>query len=372
MPTHAYLITRDRFDDPLPVDSSSSLGDSLDEDLAAIRDRFIDIKLHGAQYLPWKDDIVAINLSNQEESWSTAKEIIAREKTPGDDPELVYQIGSKAKQQLFALGYPSIDTLLREDPENIPLEECRGIGRKKAAQIRAVLQANRSGAANVPLDVTPSKKIHEFFIDYEYFTNVNVDFNSQWPTLDGCEMIFMIGVGWEESGEWRFVVIIAEAETYEAEKEMFRSFLERLEALAGCEMLDGSRTALYHWTSAEVWQTKRAAERFQHEEDHPLRKLPWCDLQKLFLNGPIGMPGAWSYGLKEITKALGKYNPDFVTCWPEELAEGLNAMVLGWRAFEKVEPVQSEEMKTLSQYLEADCKALWQILKWLRAEPDQA
>lgn len=367
MPKQGFIITRDRIDDPLPVAIESALDQPLDDDLAAIRNHFVEIKVNGAKYVPWEDEIVAANLARQDDRWRTAKGIIAREKTSGCDSGLLYQIGPKAKRELTQMGYPNLATMLQEDPESVPLEKCKGIGGKKAGQIRAILQANRSGSAvPPPPDSIPPQKEFEFFIDFEYFTNVNVDFEAQWPTLQGCEMIFMIGVGWEERGNWRFAAFVAEAEDQDQEPKMFEEFLHHLQSATNGALLDDATTALYHWTGSEVWQTRRAADRHQLPEEHPLRRLPWVDLQKVFLNGPGAVPGAWDYGLKTVAKALGELNPNFASQWPGDLNEGLQAMVMGWKAYETPNPAATEEMQILPQYLEADCKALWKVLSWLR------
>ena len=109
MPGHAFLVTRDRLTDPFPVEIISTLGGALDPDLAALRDRFVEIKVNGARYLPWRDAIVASDIGNADERWHTAKRVIANEKTPGRDAALVYQVGAKAKQALADLGYGSLD-----------------------------------------------------------------------------------------------------------------------------------------------------------------------------------------------------------------------------------------------------------------------
>lgn len=372
MPKQAFLITRDRINEPLPVQIQSALNQPLDDDLAAIRDQFVEIRVNGTRYVPWKDDIVAANLAHQDDRWRTAKGIIAREKTPGGDPALVSQIGLNAKRQLASMGYSNIASMLREDPRDIPLENCRGIGDKKAGRIRTILKANQSGnPVFPPTDIIPSKKTFEFYVDFEYFTNVNVDFDAQWPTLEGCEMVFMIGVGWEERGSWRFAVFVADAEDRDQEPKMFEGLLNHLESATNGAFLDDSMTALYHWTGPEVWQTRRAADRHQFPKEHPLRHVPWSDLQKVFLDGPGAVPGAWNYGLKAFAKALGDLNPEFASHWPADLGEGLPAMVMGWKAYETSNPAASKEMRILTQYLEADCKALWKILSWLRSAPEE-
>ena len=85
MPADAYLVTRDRISDPLPVPVHQAIGGPLDEDLAAIRDWYLDIKLNGAAYTPWEHEVVASNLKHDDERWKTGKRVIAEEKTPGRD-----------------------------------------------------------------------------------------------------------------------------------------------------------------------------------------------------------------------------------------------------------------------------------------------
>jgi uncharacterized protein len=368
MPGQALLVTRDRVADPLPVSISSQLDQPLDGDLAAIRDRYVEIKVNGARYAPWKDEIVAANPSHQDDRWRTAKEIIARDKTPGGDSRLVYQIGASASRQLASAGYTSLAALLAQDPRDIPLEAVKGIGGKRASQIRAILAANRSRAAVLPPgDRIPPRKTFEFYVDFEYFTNVNVDFEKQWPTLDGCEMVYMIGVGWEEGRDWHFKALVAEQESQDQELAIGEELIGLLRSMTDGAILDGSRTALYHWTSADVWQTRRVAERHQLAADHPLRRLPWCDLQQVFLEGPAALPGAWGFGLKEAARALGALNPAWSTHWPEDLDVGSHAMVMAWRAYQTAEPARSAEIGLIKRYLEADCCALRQILGWLCA-----
>ncbi len=372
MPPHAWLVTRDRLADPFPVEITSTLPGALDPDLAALRDHFVEIRVNGARYLPWRDAIVASNIDNTDERWQTAKHVIAAEKTPGRDPALVYQIGAKVKRDLATIGYPSLESLLQPDPATLPLESIKGIGATKASQIRAVLAANRSGRAVLPPPQSlPPQKPNEYFVDFEYFTNVDVDFERQWPALEGCEMIFMIGLGWQADGRWHFEALVAEAENWQAERQLLERFVDLLQTQTNGALADPSSTVLYHWTNAEVWQTRRAADRMALAPTDPLVNLPWVDLQRTFLNGPVALPGALAYGLKDIAAALGTYAPAFATHWPEELDEGLSAMVMGWKAYQQPEPLQSRELAVLRRYLEADCAALRNILQWLRSSSHQ-
>jgi uncharacterized protein len=367
MPQHAYLVARDRIDNPLPVKVLSSSGNPLDSDLASLRDHFIDIKLKGAGYRPWSDEIVASNLSNQDDGWATAKDLIARERYPGRDPVWLYQVSLGIKKELQGLGLPSLDSLLAVDPRSIPFEKIRGLGPKKSKLMRAILEANRSKKSIKPSkSLSPTPRKYEFFVDFEYFTNVNVDFEKQWPGLDGHEMVFMVGVGKTMKGNWDFTSFIAKAENQDEEKAMFTALIEHLNNETNGNVTNSAETALFHWTGAEVWQSRRSSDRLSFAAHHPLRQLPWYDLQKPFTEAPGALPGAWGYGLKEIALALGQAESDLAVKWPQSLCEGLAAMVMGWHSYDTEDPLNCTEMTTLKQYLEIDCAALSAILQWLR------
>ena len=57
-------------------------------------------------------------------------------------------------------------------------------------RIRAVLKANRSKkATKIPLHVVPEKVKTRLFVDYEFLSNVNCDFEREWPNLVGTPMV---------------------------------------------------------------------------------------------------------------------------------------------------------------------------------------
>lgn len=363
MARSAYLVCRDRITNPLEVPIRSAVGAPLDDDLRLIRDRYLDIKLNGAKYLPWVHEKVEVNLSNDEDApWHTAKVEIARDRVPGGDPCLVHQIGRKQKEDLANRGFGNLASLLEPDPGAIPFEQCYGLGAAKSPRIRAILRANRSKEVTpASISSIPQRREFEFYVDFETFNNLNVGFDTQWPTLEGCEMIFMVGVGWQENGEWRFRGFISEEESQASEYAMLEQVQGFLHEKTDRRLMDPNSTVLYHWTSAEQWQLRRAADRHSLDPNHILRKLPWYDLQKeVFLAEPIGVPGAWSYELKDVATSLGLVE------WPGNLGDGLRATVAGWKAYKTNLPLESVEMRTVAQYNEVDCRALWQIVRWLR------
>lgn len=179
MSPRAFLVCRDRIDNPLEVMIHSTLGGQLDNDLRETRDRYLDIKLNGGSYKPGIDPQVASNLSNdQDDPWHSAKLEIARNRVPGGDPCLLYEIGATQRQALADRGYGNLKALMDPEPEQLPLESCKGLGAAKCPRIRAVLRANRTGSVTPEkLTLIPTVKPFEFYVDFETFNNLNVDFD---------------------------------------------------------------------------------------------------------------------------------------------------------------------------------------------------
>ena len=364
MPRRAFLISRDRHDDPIPVEITSRCGKPLDRDLAELRGRYLAIK-RNEHWLPWKDPEVAANFSNaQDAPWNGAKQRVAEELLPGRPLEWLPRIGKREAESLHKLGYRSLDDLLTANPDDLPLEKIHGIGDSSAMQIRAVLKANRTHRATpIPPGIVPDPKKREMFVDYEFFPDLRCRYDEPWPKcLDGHEMVFLVGCGWEEAGRWRYWQFAAERETLEGEKTMWKQFLAFLKSKG--VLGPGVDAVLWHFTAAEVWQSERAASRCGLPA---LSDLPWCDLQKSVLDLPFACPGAWSFGLKPIVKALSKIAPDYAVEWPTELGDGASAAAVGWKMYDADQPLETREYKLLGQYLEIDCKSMWQLLRWMRA-----
>lgn len=368
MPRRAFLITRDQAKQPIPVMVTSILDAPLDRDLAELRGLYLDIKLNGGGYLPWQDEIVAVSLGDDDQ-WGRVRHHIAEARVPGRDLTLLRHVSGKVRETIKAtLGISSIDGLLAEDPDALRLEACKGLGGAKAREIRAILRAARAGRPTLPsASSLPPQRRHEFYLDLEFFSNVNVDFTREWPHLLGSPMIFMIGVGWAEGGEWCYESFIASAERLDAERAILDDFLAFLVERTGGAIVERPQdVALYHWASAEQTQARQAADRHGLPNDHLLRRLPLVDLQRVYLSAGCAIPNVWSAGLKAVAHGLGVVEPCRTTEWPVEMTQGASPMVLGWQAYAADDPHSSEQMRYLKTYLEMDCKALWRVLVWMR------
>lgn len=368
MPPVTYLITKDNPYRPVPVKVTSQLGRPLDGDLAAMRDVFAQIKVHGGSYVPWKDRIVAPNYHNKKDQpWIGAKKIIARDLHPGGHMSQLHYCGKHACAHLGDNGFNSLEDLLQVEPSDIPLEDIPWMRDREVPLMRALLQANRTGVPVLPLATAlPPWPKFNFYVDYEFFSSVRADFKKQWPKLEGCEMIFMVGVGFIYQGQWVFKHFTAEAETQEAELKMMLEFLAYLKQITGGQHLNPKATVLKHWTHAERSQTRGMCDRHALPENHPLRRLPWFDLHEAFAySAGAALPGAWRFGLKPTCQALAKLDPQYDPHWPADLKDGLTAQVMGWAAYQQENPFSSLEMQLITQYLPCDCNGLYQVDRWM-------
>ena len=72
-------------------------------------------------------------------------------------------------------------------------------------------------------------------------------------------------------------------------------------------------------------------------------------------------------GLKPLVKALSKIAPEYAVEWPKGLGDGAAAAAVGWKMYDAEEPLKTREYDLLGKYLEIDCKSMWMLLRWMRA-----
>ena len=99
--------------------------------------------------------------------------------------------------------------------------------------------------------------------------------------------------------------------------------------------------------------------------------LEWFDLLKYFKNKSITVKGATNFGLKTIAKAMYK-NKMIKTKWIDSSLDGLSAMLVAWYAEKECKMGRIKdiseyaEMDSIIDYNEIDCKAMWDILRYLK------
>jgi len=220
---------------------------------------------------------------------------------------------------------------------------------------------------------------NDLYVDFETLSDIftpNPDVTDQ--RQQG--IIFMIGVGWEEDGEWKHKTFTCRNLTYDEEFLIMNDFATFVK--------DRGNPKLHHWCADEnFWKSaveRQLArltkpgyileERFwriidtnkQDEIKEHLTLEGWSDLCKLFQNEPIVLKDCFNYGLKNIAKAMKKHGMITVDL-DSDCDSGTSAMVNAWKCYNTTEnAVETDTMKDVGKYNEFDCKVLWEIITYLR------
>jgi hypothetical protein len=130
---------------------------------------------------------------------------------------------------------------------------------------------------------------------------------------------------------------------------------------------------IIHWSPAEVSFLESAYNAATRR--HPERHWPspnWFDfLKNVIKEEPVVVRRAKSFGLKAIAKALHQHGL-IGTRWADGPVDGIGAMVGAWWCAEKAAELgcamhELDLMHEIQEYNEVDCKAMMEIMRYLRA-----
>jgi len=212
----------------------------------------------------------------------------------------------------------------------------------------------------------------EFFVDFETVSDLDDDL-AKFPVRGGCAMIFMIGCGHVQAGQWQHRVFTTNALVVDEEIRIVDAWLAHMREVQARLGLPDIAPLVHHWSSHEATSLERAFEavRARHP-DRGWEEPRWFDLlDRVFRAQPIGLRGAFSHGLKDVARALDALGLISST-WPSGgVADGVGAMVGAWSA-ERWRKENGGGLRSTSvtqdieRYNEADCRALLEILTLLR------
>ncbi|MHB8636693.1 MAG: ribonuclease H-like domain-containing protein [Fimbriimonadaceae bacterium] len=214
----------------------------------------------------------------------------------------------------------------------------------------------------------------EFFVDFETFNAMNDDFSGL-PAAGGRPMIFMIGCGHEEHGEWRFTVWTADEESLDAEGKIIQEWLAHMDSVRRAQPSGVERPLVFHWHNHEVKELEKAAGRHGRAE---WLDVNWYDLlHRVFKSEPVRIVDTDGYSLKPVARKLREKGL-IDTVWEDgPVGDGLAAMTAAWSCYaasrERRLPVHQaltvngrSLMGDVEAYNEVDCKTMWEILGHLR------
>ena len=333
------------------------------------------------------------NMSNSDDGDMTI-DVSPAEMEPGMDPEEAHCNWVGAKKwlatelkeltQLWQVGPGGRSTaqsagFRRWDDQGLTPETVGINGASQRPVLEQILAVNSDGGPPVrPARIeTTRTEWHdcppvEFYVDFEFCSDLNDDFRNL-PKRGGQPLIFMIGCGHLEDGEWRFRSFVAELLSEEGELRIIREWVDHMSAVR--DLLDpgDAQPRIMHWSHAEVTAIENAynSARNRQGEHADWPQLGWYDfLQNVMRKEPIVVRGAMGFGLKAVASAM-RANGLIETGWDDNQVDGLDAMVGAWRcdakAREKGVPMSEvDPMNEIIRYNEVDCRVIMEIVGYLR------
>jgi len=216
----------------------------------------------------------------------------------------------------------------------------------------------------LPRKIKKSKNINilhtqypEFIVDFE---TINIEENEN-KSFSG---IFMIGcyVNYKDINNItrsKFKQFIAQNLNHQQESNIVNQWIQFMKKFTPNNNLNTAK--IYHWGHAE----KNIFQQFKKKHQNPIYNfnLNFIDLLHVFKSEPIIIKDAFSYNLKDISKAL--YNHGIInTIWDEDM-NGKEAMINAWIIYNQKNS-EKNLLDKIAQYNYYDCKVIDDILCFLR------
>ena len=254
-------------------------------------------------------------------------------------------------------------------------------GPKRPATLDALLDANRrnAGPAVLPTRIQTARSdwhptpALEFYVDFETVNDVADDF-TQLPERGGQTLIFMVGCGHIEDGQWRFASFTVNALSEPEEERILDEWFAHMAEVRARLAPHGDEPKVIHWSHAEhstLSSAYNSARNRQPANDWPV--VNWYDfLGTVMREEPVTVRGAMGFGLKDIAKAMHRHG-QIETVWSDGPTDGLGAMVGAWwaqrNAIELGIPLSEDALVLdIAKYNEVDCKVMMEVVRVLRRD----
>lgn len=353
-------------------DYASLSGGRLEDQANAAISWIRRVRTEGHEWLPAPEpgvDELRVNAKADSAPWSNA---VAQILAKTEDLTQLYWVGVEKRRQANRAGITRWT-----DPAVTPASVGVG-GGTMAPRLQALLDVNRDhdGAPLRPTRVQASRDEWitpppvEFFVDFETVSSLDDDF-AKIPERGGQELIFMIGCGHIEDGEWRFQCFITPDLGEPEEARIIDEWIAHMHEVRD-RLAPGMDPRVIHWSPAEETWLETAW--YAAVKRHPEKNWPhpnWFDfLTRVVQQEPVVVRGAHGFGLKAVTKAM--HALDLIDIdWDDGPTDGLGAMVGAWWCAHEAKRLgvlmfDLELMRQIRAYNEVDCRAMMEIIRLLR------
>lgn len=208
----------------------------------------------------------------------------------------------------------------------------------------------------------------EFFVDFETINDVVMNDFSNLPISESENLIFEIGVGYiDRRGVWIYKPFIVNDLTDDEEFRICSEFIEYVAKLIELYNFEGT-PPFFHWSHAEPNAWEKICEKY-NQPNWDLSQ-GWVDMLKPFKEEPIVIKDVFSFSLKNVVHGMNKHKMINLK-WDTACSDGTNAMIAAYRAklesnTKSIPMEKTSYMKDVTRYNEIDCRAIYEIVKYLR------
>ena len=309
--------------------------------------------VEGKSWDVYNTDIKELFPNLKVKTWVKAKKIIAEQ--TGEITQ-VWNCGVKQRENAMKEGVKSW-----RSANSVVL----GLRGKRAEIVDTIISVNKGEEVVLPKkikydDFPWRQPVKEGFVDFETVYDVFAGFEYL-PYQYNTEHIFMIGLYYQEDGQFHYCNFCMETLDREEEYRTMREFCDFVQS-KGLEKL-------YYW-SAEKLLWNRALNR-HIENKQNIRKIDilqdkLCDLSTIFREEPIAIKGCFGYGLKEISKSLRMHGL-IDTEYSGDVEDGLSASISAWSAYKEKQTRKKKQILTeIARYNKTDVVVLQEILYFMR------
>ena len=181
-------------------------------------------------------------------SWVGAKKRAASELK---ELTQLWQVGVRKRKEAHSAG------IYRWDDPHVTPEAVGVNGPKTGPTLAQLLAVNTDGGSSVrPLRIEKTRgEWHptpgvEFYVDFEFCNDLNDDF-SKLPEKGGQPLIFMIGCGHMENGEWQFKSLVADNLSAVEEIRIIREWVDHMRLVRDRLDPQNGIPRIFHWSAAE-------------------------------------------------------------------------------------------------------------------------
>lgn len=245
-------------------------------------------------------------------------------------------------------------------------------GEYKPAVIDGILSINRDSAGTImPSKIGNNDKFWQtkssvdFYVDFETINeSLKDDTMDILNNKNNADIVFMIGVGYEQNGIWHYRDFTAKELSLFEEEFIFDQFTAFItDKSKELDPLNEYVPRLFHWSNAEVANLTHAEKRHNKKWIKWENSVVWVDMYRVFTSEPILVKGGLNFRLKTIGKAM--HSLKFInTLWDDSgPSDGFSAM------FDAIEYYKSKDDKVMNgiiKYNEVDCKVIYEIVEYLR------